>query len=154
MDLLDSPSPPTPSSPQLDDVLATLNHSNSHPMKLTGNTLVPAGQSSTSSSPTALTCPPDHCRPTRTTRGTAIAVEQQKVDADGHANKRTRLGVELAVNGEGFVRRASTRSQTQPDGTTLSLPGATGHAKRRCHTTLHGHTTQPSTAVATLRYMG
>jgi hypothetical protein len=152
MDLLDSPTPPAPGSPLLDEMIASLNHSSSHPMKLTGNTLVPAGQSSTSSSPTALVSSPDRCRPMRTTRGSAVAVEQQKVDADGHANKRIRLGVELAGPGEGLVRRASTRSQTQPDGRGLSPPGSNGHAKRKCHTTLHGHT--PHLNAATLRYMG
>lgn len=153
MDLLDSPSPPAPSSPLLDDMIACLNHSNSHPMKLTGNTLVPAGHSSTSSSPTTLTSSPDRCR-LRPTRGTAVAVEQQKVDADGHANKRSRLGVELAAPGEGLVRRASTRSQTQPEGGSSSPPGTNGHAKRRCHTTLHGHSAHQSAAAASLRYTG
>jgi len=154
MDLLDSPSPPAPVSPLVDDMLASLNHSNSHPMKLTGNTLVPTGQCSASSSPTAPTASPDRSRPMRCARGNAVAVEQQKVDADGHANKRTRLGVELAAPGEGLVRRASARSQTQPDGGRLSPPGASLHAKRRCHTTLHGHTVHPSTGAAAMRYMG
>lgn len=154
MDLLDSPSPRLSSSPLLDDMLASLNHSNSHPMKLTGNTLVPAGQSSTSSSPTALTSSPDRCRSSRTTRGTAVAVEQQKVDADGHANKRSRLGVELAGPGEGLVRRASTRSQTQPDGRGMSPPGTNGHAKRRCHTSSHGHSAHASATAASMRYIG
>jgi hypothetical protein len=151
MDLFGSPSPPASSPPLVDDMLTSLSHSNSHPMKLTGNTLVPAGQSSTSSSPTTS---PDRCHPPRTTRGTAVAVEQQKVDADGHANKRLRLGVELAGPGEVLVRRASTRSQTQPDGRGLSPPGATGHAKRRCHTSLHGHSTHSSAAAASMRYIG
>ena len=149
MDLLDSPSPPTSSSPLTDDMVASLNHTNSHPMKLTGNTLVPA---STSSSPTVPTCSPDRIRPLRCN---AVAVEQQKVDADGHAQKRARLGVELAAPGEGLVRRASTRSQTQPDGGRISPPGSSVHAKRRCHTTLHGHTAHhPGAAPAAMRYMG
>lgn len=154
LDLLDSPSPPAPSSPLLDDMLASLNHPNSHPMKLTGNTLVPAGHSSNSSSPTDVTSSPDRCRLSRTTRGTAVAVEQQKVDADGHANKRSRLGVELAAPGEGLVRKASTRSQTQPDGGGSSPPGATVHAKRRCHTAHHGHSAHPNATTASLRYIG
>src|SRR5258706_3736934 len=135
-------------------MLACLNHPNPHPMKLTGNTLVPAGHSSSSSSPTDLTSSPDRCRSLRTTRVTAVAVEQQKVDADGHANKRSRLGVELAAPGDGLVRRASTRSQTQPDGGGSSPPGTTVHAKRRSHTALHDHSAHPNAAAASLRYMG
>ena len=153
MDLLDIPSPPAPNSPLLEDMHTTLN-ANPHPMKLTGNTLVPTGQSPTSSSPTALTSSPDRCHPPRTTRGTAVAVEQQKLDADGHANKRLRLGVELAGPGEVLVRRASTRSQTQPDGRGLSPPGTNGHAKRRCNTNVHGHSAHSSAAAAaSLRYI-
>lgn len=148
MDLLDSPSSAASSSPLMDDMLASLNHANPHPMKLTGNTLVPA---SVSSSPTAPTCSPDRIRPLRCN---AVAVEQQKVDSDGHAQKRVRLGVELAATGEGLVRRASTRSQTQPDGG-VSPPGGAAHAKRRCHTTPHGHAPHHgSAAAAALRYTG
>jgi hypothetical protein len=161
MDLLDSPSPQAPSSPLVDDLLVPLNHPNSRAMKLTGNTLVLAGQSSTSSSPTAPTCSPDRCRLARTTRGNAVAVEQQRVDADGHANKRTRLGMEMAAPGDGLVRRTSTRSQTQPEGGGLSPPGASGHTKRRSHTALHSHAAHhaahPSAAAAaaaTMRYTG
>ena len=157
MDLLDSPSPPAPTSPLMDEMLASLNQTNPRgPMKLTGNTLVLAAQSSPSSSPTAPTSPPDRIRASRNTRGNAVAVEQQKVDADGHINKRTRLGVELAAPGEGLVRRASTRSQTQPEGGRVSPPGNPGHAKRRSHTMLHGHSAHPTaTATATLQqYIG
>jgi HSF-type DNA-binding len=150
-DLLESPSSTTSSCPPTDDMLTPLDHSNPRPMKLTGNTLVPAGQSSASSSPTAPISPPDRPRPSRTTRVNAIAVEQQKVDADGHANKRTRLGVEMAAPGEGLIRRASTRSQTQPDGGRLSPPGTPGHAKRRSHTTHPHHSNSNSSGI--LRYM-
>jgi len=129
VDLLESPSPPAYSSPLLDGIHASLNHSSSHPIKLTRNTLVPAGQSSTSSSRAALTSCLGRGHPSRTTRGTAVAVEQQKVDEYGHGNKRLRLGVELAGPGEVRLRRASTGSQTQPDGRGLSPPETNRHAK-------------------------
>jgi len=148
VDLLDSPSLPAYSSPLLDGIHASLNHSSPHPMKLTGNTLFPTGQSSTSSSPAALTSCLDRGHPSHTTRGTAVAVEPQKAEEGGYGNERVRLGVELAGLDEVLVHRTSTGSQTQPDGRGLSPPGTNIHAKRRCNTSQHGHSAHPSAAAA------
>jgi hypothetical protein len=104
-------------------VLAPLNQTNSRPMKLTGNTLVLAGQSSTSSSPTAPTCSPDRIRPSRTTRGRCGS---RRAAEGGRGRTCPISGRDLAWKWQRPAKvscaRPSARSQTQPDGGGIVSP--------------------------------